>query len=372
MISISAIFSGLLGSVLSFDFAFASPEEGGDTGDNGEGNNGGGAGGGDGGDEPEPEPEPEPDPEPEPEPEPDPDPRFIGDPEPEPPTDPCEENPDAEGCAPEPPIDPCTEDPTAEGCEPPDPVTPPPLVPEPPDDDCLFDPSLPKCAPIDGKCPDGFLMNENEQCFPDKPCPTGFEKRDEDETGKCYPIGPTPTPTPTPTLTPTPTPIPIVIIIDINTQIRNYYNTLTTTATPASCTTPQDKTISLGPGAMANNGIRLLAVFEPCRLIDGSAILNLPTGNNLKLLAVDLEGSASNTEVHKAVVIEPPGTQRITNDQILYNVGFSGTVTGQSPITDNIDTIQDINALFLWNDSPGQIDFVSDNSIVFNAVLSPN
>ncbi|HKG89881.1 MAG TPA: hypothetical protein VKA95_16300 [Nitrososphaeraceae archaeon] len=25
-------------------------------------------------------------------------------------------------------------------------------------------------------------MNENEQCFPDKPCPTGFEKRDEDET----------------------------------------------------------------------------------------------------------------------------------------------------------------------------------------------
>lgn len=347
LISISAIFSGLLESVFSFDFAFASPEEGGDTGGNGEGSNGGGAGGGDGGDEPEPEPEP--------------DPGFTGDPEPEPPTDPCEENPDAEGCAPEPPIDPCTEDPTAEGCEPP--VTPPPRVPEPPDDDCLFDPSLPKCAPIDGKCPDGFLMNENEQCFPDKPCPTGFEKRDEDETGKCYPIEPTPTPTP----------IPIVIIIDINTQIRNYYNTLTTTtatATPASCTTPQDKTISLGPGTMANNGIRLLAVFEPCRLVDGSAILNLPTGNNLKLLAVDLEGSGSNTEVHKAVVIEPPGTQRISNDQILHNVGFSRTVTGQSPITDNIDTIQDINALFLWNDSPGQIDFVNDNSVALNAILA--
>ena len=74
--------------------------------------------------------------------------------------------------------------------------------------------------------------------------------------------------------------------------------------------------------------------------------------------------------MHKAVVIESQGTQRITNDQILYNVGLTGTVTGQSPITDNTDTIQDINALFLWNDSPGQINFVDDNSIALNAILS--
>jgi hypothetical protein len=64
---------------------------------------------------------------------------------------------------------------------------------EEPDDDCLFNPSLPKCAPIEGKCPSGFLMNENEQCFPDKACPAGFTKIDEDETGTCYPVGP-PTP----------------------------------------------------------------------------------------------------------------------------------------------------------------------------------
>jgi hypothetical protein len=62
--------------------------------------------------------------------------------------------------------------------------------------------------------------------------------------------------------------------------------------------------------------------------------------------------------------------QRITNDQILYNVGFRETVTGESPITDNTDTIQDINALFLWNDSPGQINFVNDNSMALNAILS--
>ena len=57
-----------------------------------------------------------------------------------------------------------------------------------PDDDCLFKPALPKCTPIAGKCPPGFLMNEEEQCFPDKPCPPGFSKLDEDETGRCYPV----------------------------------------------------------------------------------------------------------------------------------------------------------------------------------------
>lgn len=62
-----------------------------------------------------------------------------------------------------------------------------------PDDDCLFNPALPKCGPIAGKCPPGFLMNEEEQCFPDKPCPPGFSKLDEDETGTCYPAA-SPTP----------------------------------------------------------------------------------------------------------------------------------------------------------------------------------
>ena len=57
-----------------------------------------------------------------------------------------------------------------------------------PDDDCLFNPSLNKCKAIDGSCPSGFGMNENGQCFPDKPCPKGFERHNEDETGTCYPV----------------------------------------------------------------------------------------------------------------------------------------------------------------------------------------
>ena len=58
-----------------------------------------------------------------------------------------------------------------------------------PDDECLFEPGLPKCAPgQDGKCPSGFNMNGDGNCFPNKPCPPGYEKSDYDETGKCWKI----------------------------------------------------------------------------------------------------------------------------------------------------------------------------------------
>jgi hypothetical protein len=58
-----------------------------------------------------------------------------------------------------------------------------------PDGDCLFDPSLPKCAQDEnGNCPEGFNMNEDEQCFPahDR-CPSGYHSHEDDESGKCIP-----------------------------------------------------------------------------------------------------------------------------------------------------------------------------------------
>jgi hypothetical protein len=62
-----------------------------------------------------------------------------------------------------------------------------------PDEDCLFNPDLNKCkATCDEnnncQCPEGFSMNEDDHCFPDKDCPKGFERHTDDETGKCFPI----------------------------------------------------------------------------------------------------------------------------------------------------------------------------------------
>jgi hypothetical protein len=62
-----------------------------------------------------------------------------------------------------------------------------------PDDDCLLNPELSKCkATCDEnnfcQCPEGFSMKEDDHCFPDKPCPKGYERHNDDETGKCFPI----------------------------------------------------------------------------------------------------------------------------------------------------------------------------------------
>lgn len=228
-----------------------------------------------------------------------------------------------------------------------------------PDDDCLFDPSLPKCQPIEGKCPEGFLMNEDEQCFPDKPCPPGYAKIDEDETGTCYPLDPTPEEG-------NDDDIDITIVDEIINKIKEVKTTTSTTYIASSCT-PQSSTITLGPGSIAERGVRVLTTFNPCILTGGGAILNLPdSNNNLKLVAVDLEGD----EMHKAVVIDLQKVQTMTTDQTLYTADFERTMTGLSPITNKVDTIQDINSLVLLNDSPGQINFVDDNSIAFSTILS--
>ncbi len=139
-----------------------------------------------------------------------------------------------------------------------------------PDGDCLFDPDLPKCAPgPDGKCPDGFAMNEDGQCFPRGGCPEGYHRVDDDESGRCisntegcpegmmfypdkkncgykedicqnYPElaecneSPTATPTPTPTPTATPTPTP--------TATPTPTPTATPTPTPTATPTTQTPT----------------------------------------------------------------------------------------------------------------------------------
>jgi|1186.fasta_scaffold09363_2 hypothetical protein len=60
-----------------------------------------------------------------------------------------------------------------------------------PDKDCAFNPNgLAKCKPdlTTGKCPSGFSANDKGNCFPKGPCPTGYARLDNDESGKCFRI----------------------------------------------------------------------------------------------------------------------------------------------------------------------------------------
>lgn len=54
---------------------------------------------------------------------------------------------------------------------------------------CAFNPDkLDQCKPdSNGNCPKGFSHNESGNCFPSGPCPTGFFRKTDDESGKCFP-----------------------------------------------------------------------------------------------------------------------------------------------------------------------------------------
>jgi hypothetical protein len=62
-----------------------------------------------------------------------------------------------------------------------------------PDFSCHFHPEAKKCAADkDGNCPGGFASNDHGQCHPVGPCPPGFGRHDDDESGKCFRTGPIP------------------------------------------------------------------------------------------------------------------------------------------------------------------------------------
>jgi hypothetical protein len=146
---------------------------------------------------------------------------------------------------------------------------------------------------------------------------------------------------------------------EINNKIRQI-------ATPTTCT-PHQSTIALDPGSIAAKGVRVVALFEPCFLSGGSAILNLPDSNDiLRLVAVDLQGGST----LKAVEVNLQKISVISNDQIFYKTDFTRTLTGLSPITNKADTVQEINALVLLNESAEPVFFVSDNSIALNAIMT--
>lgn len=58
-----------------------------------------------------------------------------------------------------------------------------------PDKSCDFNPNADKCKPDkDGNCPPGFSHNDKGNCHPSGPCPSGFFRHTDDESGKCFPI----------------------------------------------------------------------------------------------------------------------------------------------------------------------------------------
>ena len=52
---------------------------------------------------------------------------------------------------------------------------------------CHFHPNDDRCKPdVPGQCPGGFASNDKGNCHPIGPCPPGFGRHDNDESGQCF------------------------------------------------------------------------------------------------------------------------------------------------------------------------------------------
>lgn len=133
-------------------------------------------------------------------------------------------------------------------------------------------------------------------------------------------------------------------------------------ATP-SCI-PIERTVSLGPSTMLDNGMRVIAILSPCHLLDGTIVLNLPT-NGIELVAANL----ADVQTVNAIVVNKQLVANIGNGQAIYSVNLSETMSGLTPNGGLPTTLNDnTNAILLWNNAGGDVNFSADNTLALNVI----
>jgi hypothetical protein len=250
-----------------------------------------------------------------------------------------------------------------------------------PDNECLFNPSLEKCAPIGDRCPAGFLKNEDQNCFPDKPCPSGYTKIDDDETGTCHPIEPEKEEEITTAsqiakgkaeegadkdreISGTPAE-EIMKIAKENQTTQALY------AKSHACSIISGN--SSLTGEIKPNDIRIIVFSYPCKFDSGSVMLKIP--DNLSLIAGHFGNESSEATIIPMEKIRPLTLNESSSgpssaSSSIYSVYVNGHMRGEQPSNNDLSSVNDVNTLFLWNSNGNQsIIFGLDNSVLSSIYL---
>ena len=153
-----------------------------------------------------------------------------------------------------------------------------------------------------------------------------------------------------------------IIVKDYNNDIEKQIIVVTD---KIKCPTQSD---SVGlTGKISPKGIRLLADFDPCRIVDGGVTLNIPNNPNLKLAVVYIDKNGNN---HAGTLINPVKIQTISKNQGLFTVELDDTMKGINPVTGQTTTLTKINGLALYNNGDKPIQFKSGNIAALTAVFT--
>ncbi|MGD1839184.1 MAG: hypothetical protein ACPKPY_14135, partial [Nitrososphaeraceae archaeon] len=119
-------------------------------------------------------------------------------------------------------------------------------------------------------------------------------------------------------------------------------------------------------GKIIPKGVIILADYDPCKLKDGSATLNIPNKSNLKFTVLYLDKNGND---HKGAIIDLDKIQNLGTKNGLYKVDLDKSMKGEDPVTGKTVKITKINGLALYNSGKNSIDFNPGNGLALTSVL---
>ncbi|MDR4511542.1 MAG: hypothetical protein MRJ93_07540 [Nitrososphaeraceae archaeon] len=110
----------------------------------------------------------------------------------------------------------------------------------------------------------------------------------------------------------------------------------------------------------------MIADFHPCTLQDGRSTLILPDDVNLVFVVMHIERDGDEND---GAMVPMDKIQSLNKNNAIFTVNFDDKMAGIDPITGEEKTIEDINAIALFNISTETIEINSGNSLAISAVL---
>jgi hypothetical protein len=128
----------------------------------------------------------------------------------------------------------------------------------------------------------------------------------------------------------------------------------------------QSESVELN-GILNPKGIRLLADFYPCKIVDGGITLYIPENPSIKLAIMYIDYKGNN---HAGALITPSKIQSIGENQGLYTIELDKNMKGINPITGEIITLTKINGLALYNNGDIPIIFKPGNVVAITSTFT--
>jgi hypothetical protein len=128
----------------------------------------------------------------------------------------------------------------------------------------------------------------------------------------------------------------------------------------------QSESVELS-GIINPKGIRLIADFYPCKIVDGGVTLNIPENPAIKLAIMYIDYLGNN---HAGALITPSKIQSIGENQGLYTIELDKNMKGINPITEKSTILKKINGLALYNNGDKPIVFKPGNIAALTATFT--